>query len=54
VTIAVQQKLGIAADGVYGPQSRAAVRAFQARNGLEVDGVVGPVTWSTLWTAPTT
>jgi len=48
VTIAVQQKLGISADGVYGPQSRAAVRAFQARNGLEVDGVVGPATMAAL------
>lgn len=47
-TIAVQQKLGIPADGVYGPQSRAAVKAFQARNGLEVDGVVGPQTLGAL------
>jgi cell wall-associated NlpC family hydrolase len=48
VTLAVQQKLGIPADGVYGPQSRAAVKAFQARNGLEVDGVVGPATLGAL------
>src|SRR4051794_32027565 len=48
VTIAVQQKLGISADGVYGPRSRAAVKAFQARNGLEVDGVVGPATMAAL------
>jgi peptidoglycan DL-endopeptidase CwlO len=48
VTIAVQQKLGISADGVYGPQSRSAVKAFQARNGLEVDGVVGPATMGAL------
>jgi peptidoglycan DL-endopeptidase CwlO len=48
VTIAVQQKLGLSADGVYGPQSRAAVKAFQARNGLEVDGVVGPATMAAL------
>jgi peptidoglycan DL-endopeptidase CwlO len=48
VTLAVQQKLGISADGVYGPQSRSAVKAFQARNGLEVDGVVGPATMAAL------
>jgi peptidoglycan hydrolase-like protein with peptidoglycan-binding domain len=48
VTIAVQQKLGLSADGVYGPQSRAAVKAFQASHGLEVDGVVGPATMSAL------
>ncbi len=57
VTIAVQQKLGLSADGAYGPQTRAAVKAFQARNGLEVDGVVGPATMAAMGisgsTAPT-
>ncbi len=42
--IAVQQKLGIAADGIVGPQTRRAVRRFQRRNGLTVDGVIGPQT----------
>ncbi|MGH2969393.1 MAG: peptidoglycan-binding protein [Solirubrobacteraceae bacterium] len=41
---AVQRALGITADGVFGPQTNAAVKAFQARNGLEVDGIVGPIT----------
>src|SRR4051794_32703490 len=48
VTIALQQKLGLSADGVFGPQSRAAVRAFQASHGLTVDGVVGPATMSAM------
>ncbi len=48
VTITIQSKLGLPADGGYGPQTRAAVRAFQARNGLEVDGVVGPATLAAL------
>jgi peptidoglycan DL-endopeptidase CwlO len=45
---AVQRALGIAADGIFGPQTKAAVRAFQARNGLEVDGIVGPMTRAAL------
>jgi peptidoglycan hydrolase-like protein with peptidoglycan-binding domain len=40
----VQQKLGVPADGVFGPQTGHAVRSFQARKGLTVDGVVGPQT----------
>jgi hypothetical protein len=45
---ALQQALGIPADGIYGPQTRRAVRAFQARNGLMVDGVAGPQTLGAL------
>lgn len=45
---AVQQKLGLTADGVNGPRTRAAVRRFQRRSGLVVDGVVGPKTLAAL------
>jgi cell wall-associated NlpC family hydrolase len=42
--VPVQRKLGVRADGDYGPVTRRAVRAFQKRKGLIVDGVVGPQT----------
>jgi peptidoglycan hydrolase-like protein with peptidoglycan-binding domain len=44
----LQQKLGVSADGVYGPKTRAAVKRFQRAHGLTADGVVGPATWSAL------
>lgn len=41
---AVQRALKIPADGVQGPVTQRALRAFQASHGLLVDGVLGPQT----------
>jgi N-acetylmuramoyl-L-alanine amidase len=45
----VQAKLGLKADGIFGPLTEKAVKNFQKKNGLLVDGKVGPKTWSKLF-----
>jgi len=44
----LQRGLGITADGSFGPQTEASVRAFQTEHKLTVDGVVGPQSWAKL------
>jgi peptidoglycan hydrolase-like protein with peptidoglycan-binding domain len=38
----------VTVDGIFGPDTDAAVRAFQQGKHLTVDGIVGPDTWSAL------
>jgi len=40
--------LGWEIDGVFGPVTERAVKAFQAQCGLDTDGTVGPLTWGKL------
>jgi putative chitinase len=56
----LQEKLGLVADGSFGPGTETKVKEWQAANGLTADGIVGPGTWAKLFgsapvasTAPT-
>lgn len=49
---AVQVKLGIAADGSFGPGTRSAVIAFQAAQGLPQTGIVDARTWARIISVP--
>ena len=50
----LQQALGITADGIYGSQTAAAVKAYQKKNGLSVDGIAGNQTLGKLYGGSTT
>lgn len=42
----VQMAVGLNPDGLFGPGTEAAVRAFQRQHGLVPDGIVGPKCWA--------
>ena len=54
---ALQEKLNangysLAVDGVFGAETKKAVKDYQKKNGLAVDGIVGKDTWGSLLTSP--
>ncbi len=42
----LQEKLGVNADGDFGPATEKAVKEYQKANGLAVDGIAGPDTFT--------
>jgi len=46
--VQIQNKLGIKADGIRGPQTVAAIKSFQMAHNLVPDGIVGPLTEAAL------
>lgn len=54
LVVTLQKRLGISADGSFGPGTLRSVKSFQSRKGLAADGVVGPITWRALGGYPTT
>ena len=47
----LQEKLGLTADGDFGPGTEAKVKAWQTANGLTADGIVGDGTWTKMFGA---
>lgn len=45
---ALQKAIGVKADGDFGSQSEAALRAFQRTHGLVADGIAGPACWAAI------
>ena len=45
ITRLIQSKVGSTADGIWGNNTTAAVRAYQSTHGLTADGIVGKDTW---------
>lgn len=45
----VQAKVGVKADGDFGPKTEAAVKAWQKKHGLAADGIIGPKSWAKMF-----
>lgn len=44
----LQEKLGVPADGQFGPKTEEALKAYQKEQGLAADGIAGPDTFAAL------
>ena len=49
---ALQRKVGVAADGVFGPMTERALKRWQRRHGLVADGIAGPQTRAAMGLGP--
>lgn len=47
--IKIQKKVGVSADGAFGPRTKEAVMQWQKAHGLDADGIVGDKTWSAMF-----
>lgn len=50
----LQTKLGLTADGSFGPGTELKVKEWQSANGLTADGIVGDGTWAKMFTVSET
>ncbi|WP_299757366.1 peptidoglycan-binding protein [uncultured Boseongicola sp.] len=44
----LRERLGVTADGDFGPGTETALRDFQSANGLTIDGIAGPDTFTAM------
>ena len=45
---ALQKKLGVTADGAFGPKTQAALKAYQTKHGIPATGITDAKTWAKL------
>jgi peptidoglycan hydrolase-like protein with peptidoglycan-binding domain len=45
----IQAKVGVTADGVWGPKTDAAVKAWPKAHGLAADHIIGPKSWKVMF-----